>query len=76
MTEYSLQALGGGITAASGYTAAGVAAGIKYIGKKDVALVFSQAPADAAGVYTTNRVQAAPLRLTRSHIAAGHPVRA
>lgn len=76
MNQYSVQIVEGGVTAAAGYLAAGVAAGIKYIGKKDVALIFSQQPATAAGMYTTNRVQAAPLRLTRRHIAAGHPVQA
>lgn len=52
----------GGVTAAQGFLAAGVAAGVRKSGKKDMALVFSEVPAKAAGVFTTNVVKAAPVR--------------
>jgi len=50
------------VTAALGFRAAGVAAGVKTTGDLDVALVVNDGPADAAaGVFTTNRVKAAPV---------------
>lgn len=59
------------VTAARGFRAAGVAAGIKTTGR-DVALVVNDGPLDAAaGVFTTNRVQAAPVRWSRQVLAAG-----
>ncbi|OAT80312.1 bifunctional glutamate N-acetyltransferase/amino-acid acetyltransferase ArgJ [Desulfotomaculum copahuensis] len=61
----------GGVTAAQGFLAAGAAAGVKYRGKLDLALLYSEVPASAAGVFTTNRVKAAPLLLTMEHIAGG-----
>lgn len=63
----------GGVTAPRGFRAAGVHANIKGKGgvKKDVAIVFSQVPAAAAAAYTTNKVQAAPLAVTREHLADG-----
>jgi len=51
----------GGITAAKGFEAAGVAAGIKYKNRKDMALVFSTSPCQVAGTFTTNVVKAAPV---------------
>jgi glutamate N-acetyltransferase/amino-acid N-acetyltransferase len=47
-----------------------VSAGIKN-GKKDVAVIFSDREAAAAGVFTTNRVKAAPVQLTMRHIESG-----
>lgn len=51
----------GGVTAAKGFEAAGVEAGIKYQDRKDMALIYSQAPCRAAGVFTSNVVKAAPV---------------
>ncbi|MBO4980473.1 MAG: bifunctional glutamate N-acetyltransferase/amino-acid acetyltransferase ArgJ [Lachnospiraceae bacterium] len=51
----------GGVTAAKGFEAAGVEACIKYQNRKDMALVYSQAPCKAAGTFTTNVVKAAPV---------------
>ena len=51
----------GGITAAKGFEAAGVEAGIKYQNRKDMALIYSTAPCKAAGVFTSNVVKAAPV---------------
>lgn len=50
----------GGVTAPKGYKAAGIYAGIKKK-KKDMALVYSDVPAKAAGTFTTNLVKAAPV---------------
>lgn len=52
----------GGITAAKGFEAAGVAAEIKYKGRNDMALVYSLVPCKAAGTFTTNVVKAAPVK--------------
>ena len=52
--------IAGGITAAAGFRAAGVVAGIKKSGRKDFALVAADVPAVAAAVFTTNKVAAAP----------------
>jgi glutamate N-acetyltransferase/amino-acid N-acetyltransferase len=57
----------GGITAPQGYLAAGVAAGIKKKGL-DLAIVFSSQPASAAGVFTLNQVQAAPVLLSKENL--------
>ena len=61
----------GGIAAPKGFYAVGVQAGIKYENKYDVALVFSQVQAQAAGVYTRNLVKAHPLYLTQRHLQDG-----
>ena len=51
-----------------GFKAGAVAAGIRYQGRPDLALIMSEVPAAAAGVFTTNKVQAAPVLLSRSHL--------
>ena len=62
----------GGVCAAKGFTANGVHCGIrKNHSKKDLALIFSAAPASAAAVYTTNLVKGAPLTVTKNHISNG-----
>ncbi len=62
----------GGVTAAKGFTASGVHAGIrKNQEKKDLALVWSEVPCNAAAVYTTNVVKGQPLIVTREHLADG-----
>ena len=65
------KAIEGGIAAPQGFYAVGVQAGIKYENKYDVALVFSQVQAQAAGVYTRNLVKAHPLYLTQRHLQNG-----
>ena len=57
-----------GITAPAGFTAAGVACGIKASGKRDLAIVASDGPASAAAVFTTNLAQAPPVVLSRDHL--------
>lgn len=56
-----MKVINGGVTAAKGFEAAGVEAGIKYKNRKDMALVYSQAPCKTAGTFTTNLVKAAPV---------------
>lgn len=62
----------GGITSPQGFQAVGIHAGVKAdAALKDMALVYSTRPASAAAVYTTNRVQAAPLQVCREHLDDG-----
>lgn len=56
-----MEIIKGGVTAAKGFEAAGVEAAIKYKNRKDMALVYSEAPCKAAGTFTTNVVKAAPV---------------
>ena len=51
-----------------GFKAAGVASGLKKGDQKDLGLIFSKIPANVAGLFTRNRVQAAPVRLDRERI--------
>ena len=69
-----IKTIKGGVTAAKGFRAAAVFAGIKVSnkGRDDMALVASDVPSVAAGVFTTNRVQAAPVRVSRAHLRAPH----
>jgi glutamate N-acetyltransferase/amino-acid N-acetyltransferase len=59
------------VTAAQGFRASGVTAGLKASGRPDVALVVSDVTANAAAVFTTNTVQAAPVRQSRAAVADG-----
>ncbi|MBW1836689.1 MAG: bifunctional glutamate N-acetyltransferase/amino-acid acetyltransferase ArgJ [Deltaproteobacteria bacterium] len=54
-----------------GFKAAGVIAGIKKNGEKDLGLIYSEAPAKVAGVFTKNIVQAAPVLLDKERIKSG-----
>ncbi len=54
--------ISGGVNAAKGFMANGLNAGIKNNVKKDMALVYSEKPCVAAGVFTTNKVKAAPAK--------------
>lgn len=56
-----MKQIDGGITAAKGFMAAGVKAGIKKE-KKDMAMIYSEVPCVAAGTFTTNVVKAAPVK--------------
>jgi len=62
---------GGGITSAEGFQAAGVACGIKPRGEKDMALIVSDVPAEAAATFTTNLVKAAPVKVSMRHLRHG-----
>ncbi len=63
----------GSITSPRGFLAGAVYAGIKTYGaeKKDLALLVSTAPCAAAGVFTTNKVKAAPVLLCQEHLTGG-----
>ncbi len=68
-----MKLISGGVTAASGFQAAGIHAGVKSGSgdKKDLALIYSAAECTAAATYTMNRVKAAPLYVTMSHLENG-----
>src|SRR5262245_64348183 len=66
-----LQWLDGGITAVPGILASGLAAGIKPSGKKDLALIYSSAPARAAAVFTRYQVKGAPVLVSQEHVRDG-----
>ncbi|MDX6538959.1 MAG: glutamate N-acetyltransferase / amino-acid N-acetyltransferase, partial [Gaiellales bacterium] len=55
-----------------GFRAAGVTCGIKASGAPDLALLACQGPAVAAGAFTRSRLAAAPVQLSREHLADGH----
>ncbi|MBN1998619.1 bifunctional glutamate N-acetyltransferase/amino-acid acetyltransferase ArgJ [candidate division KSB1 bacterium] len=60
----------GTITTPKGFKACGIRAGIKKQGT-DMALVFSEAPCAAVGLFTTNKIKAAPVDLSRRHLQNG-----
>ena len=66
----SVTEIRGGITAADGFRASAVAAGIKASGALDVTLIVADVPASVAAVFTTNQVQAAPVQVSRAHVRA------
>ena len=66
----------GGVTAAKGYEAASTAVGIKYQGRTDMALIYSQVPCVSAGTFTTNVVKAAPVKWDRQIVDSGAGVQA
>jgi glutamate N-acetyltransferase/amino-acid N-acetyltransferase len=66
-----IRTIPGGVTAVPGFLASGIYCGIKKIKAPDLALIFSKEPCTAAGLFTTNRVTAPPVRLTQKHIQSG-----
>jgi len=66
-----VQWIDGGITAVPGILAAGITAGIKPSGKKDIALIYSSAPARAAAIFTTNQVKGASVLVSQEHVRDG-----
>jgi glutamate N-acetyltransferase/amino-acid N-acetyltransferase len=69
MLATSSSTIPGGVTTPRGFRAAGISAGIKPTGNADVALLVSDTPARAAAVFTTNKVQAAAVLVSRDHLA-------
>jgi glutamate N-acetyltransferase / amino-acid N-acetyltransferase len=68
----NMEIISGGVCAAIGYKANGIHCGIrKNRDKKDLSLIFSEVPASAAAVYTTNLVKGAPLTVTKKHLENG-----
>ena len=67
-----LKEIQGGVCAAKGFTANGIHCGIrKNKTKRDLALIYSEVPANAAAVYTKNLVKGAPLTVTKNNIENG-----
>lgn len=67
----------GGVCAATQFTASAVSCGVKdpKSDRLDLALIYSEAPCISAGAFTQNRVKAAPVRMTQTHMRA-NPIRA
>lgn len=66
-----IETIPGGVSAPAGFRAAGVSCGIKKAGGLDLAIVACEGPGTAAGVFTTNKAVAAPVVVSREHLAAG-----
>lgn len=69
-----MKLISGGVTAAKGFRAAGAHAGVKAgssADKNDLAMILCDTEASAAGVYTMNRVKAAPIYVTMEHLENG-----
>jgi glutamate N-acetyltransferase / amino-acid N-acetyltransferase len=62
---------GGGVTSARGFRAGAVAAGIKKSGAPDLSILWSDRDAAVAGVFTTNKVRAAPVWLSEERVRLG-----
>jgi glutamate N-acetyltransferase/amino-acid N-acetyltransferase len=59
-----------GVTSPLGFQASGIHCGLKKSSlKKDLALIYSEVPAVASGVYTKNKVKGAPLTITKQHLS-------
>ncbi len=61
----------GNVTSAKGFLSSGIHAGLKAGREKDMALLVSTCPADAAGAFTTNQVKAGPVRVSQQHLKNG-----
>jgi glutamate N-acetyltransferase/amino-acid N-acetyltransferase len=68
--DFNYQIVQGGVTAPKGFQAAGVHCGLKKE-KLDLAVIYSTVPAAAAGLFTVNKVKAAPILVTMEHLAQG-----
>ena len=66
----------GGVTAAKGFKAASCAAGIKYEGRQDMALIYSEVPCRQAGTFTSNIVKAAPVKWDQQQVKGSVPAQA
>lgn len=71
MTTYNWSWTEGGVGLPGGFKTAGVKAEIRYQDKHDVAVIYSEVPAQAAGVFTRNKVKAHPLLLNLKHLSDG-----
>ena len=66
-----MKLISGGITAPLGFQASGLYCGIKKSKKKDLALIVSERLCDAAGTFTTNKVQASCVVINKDHLRSG-----
>lgn len=71
-----MEQITGGVTAAKGYQAAATAAGIKYQGRTDMAMVYSEVPAEVAGTFTTNVFKASPVLWDQNIVKSGRRAQA
>ncbi len=69
MSDIKIEKFDGSVTAAKGFSAAGVAAGIKYTDRKDMAMIFTKESAVVAGKFTSNVVKAAPVKFDMDVVA-------
>ena len=66
----NIKYIDGGVTAPNGFLASGIHCGLKPGSlKKDLALIYSEVPAAAAGMYTKNKVKGAPIYITKEHLS-------
>src|SRR3989338_7576707 len=70
MSHPEIQEIRGGITAPLGFRANGTRCGIKRKGK-DLAIIYSDVPASAAGLWTSNKIKAAHIYLDKRNIKSG-----
>ncbi|MED4601091.1 bifunctional ornithine acetyltransferase/N-acetylglutamate synthase, partial [Paenibacillus validus] len=66
----------GSVTTPKGFQAGGLHCGLKKTERHDLGAIYCEVPASAAGVYTLNQFQAAPLRVTQESIAQGGKLQA
>ena len=70
MTDFKIIE-GGSVTTPKGFKASGITAGLKQSGSRDMAAIFSEVPANAAGSFTSSLFAAAPVVLDKEHLAGG-----
>ena len=71
-----MKVINGGITAANGFEAASTAAGIKYQGRTDMAMIYSKEPCVSAGTFTSNVVKAACVQWDMNIVKSDKPLQA
>ncbi len=71
MRAFGFERVLGGVCAPEGFLASGVSCGIKSDGSMDLAIVYSKIPASVAGVFTTNKLAAAPVIISRQRVSSG-----
>ncbi len=71
--DFPFSRIAGGVGAPKGFLTSAVSCGIKNPDSKrlDLALIYSEKPCSSAGVFTTNRVKAAPVRVSQAHLRKG-----
>lgn len=71
-----MEIITGGVTAATGFNATSCAAGIKYKDRTDMAMIYSEVPAECAGTFTTNVVKAACVQWDQKIVKSGNKMQA
>lgn len=71
--DFPITRIKGGVGAARGFLTSAVSCGIKNpdVERLDLALIYSEGPCTSAGTFTTNRVKAAPVKMTQSYLRRG-----